>query len=240
MKIRLASIVAPISVAAAISLAPTTSSAGYLTDSSGDVVFSGFGLCWQGVWSKPDQLAACGDVIDGDDDMDGVLNSMDKCPGTPEGVKVDADGCPLDSDGDGVLDNNDKCPGTPAGARVNADGCEIIGDVTINLVNDEFDFDSASLKEAMKSALDAIIAKIKGSKGEEKLDIVGHTDSTGPAEYNQGLSERRAQAVADYMQAGGINASSMTVSGRGEAEPVADNATKEGRKKNRRVEIKSQ
>jgi len=58
-----------------------------------------------------------------DDDGDGVPNHLDKCPGTPSGIKVDADGCCLDSDGDGVKDHMDKCPGTPAGARVDANGC---------------------------------------------------------------------------------------------------------------------
>jgi OOP family OmpA-OmpF porin len=63
-----------------------------------------------------------------DDDGDGVANHLDKCPGTPKGVTVDADGCPVDSDGDGVPDYLDKCPGTPAGVKVNADGCPIDSD----------------------------------------------------------------------------------------------------------------
>ena len=58
-----------------------------------------------------------------DSDGDGVLDSDDQCPGTPQGVAVDSKGCPLDSDGDGVYDYKDKCPGTPAGVAVNSDGC---------------------------------------------------------------------------------------------------------------------
>ena len=58
-----------------------------------------------------------------DSDRDGVYDYLDKCPGTPAGVKVDRDGCPLDSDGDGVYDYLDKCPGTPAGVKVDRDGC---------------------------------------------------------------------------------------------------------------------
>ena len=63
-----------------------------------------------------------------DGDGDGVVDRLDQCPTTPSGRKVNAQGCELDSDGDGVLDALDKCPGTPAGAKVNADGCELDGD----------------------------------------------------------------------------------------------------------------
>jgi OmpA-OmpF porin, OOP family len=63
-----------------------------------------------------------------DDDGDGVANHLDRCPGTPKGVTVDAEGCPVDTDGDGVADYLDKCPGTPAGVKVNADGCPIDSD----------------------------------------------------------------------------------------------------------------
>jgi OOP family OmpA-OmpF porin len=63
-----------------------------------------------------------------DSDGDGVTDDKDKCPGTPAGRKVNADGCELDSDGDGVVDANDKCPGTPAGRKVNAQGCELDSD----------------------------------------------------------------------------------------------------------------
>jgi outer membrane protein OmpA-like peptidoglycan-associated protein len=71
-----------------------------------------------------------------DSDGDGVVNTLDKCPGTPAGVAVDKDGCPLDSDGDGVPDYLDKCPGTPAGVAVDKDGCPLDSDkdgVTDNL-----------------------------------------------------------------------------------------------------------
>jgi len=60
-----------------------------------------------------------------DSDRDGVTDDQDKCPGTPAGVKVYSDGCPVDTDHDGVPDYLDKCPGTPAGTKVNSDGCEL-------------------------------------------------------------------------------------------------------------------
>jgi OOP family OmpA-OmpF porin len=73
---------------------------------------------------------------------------------------------------------------------------------------------------------------------DDKIEIAGHTDSQGDAEYNQGLSERRAQAVADYLVAHGANGSNLAVKGYGESHPVADNGSKEGRAANRRVELR--
>jgi OOP family OmpA-OmpF porin len=70
------------------------------------------------------------------------------------------------------------------------------------------------------------------------VEVAGHTDSVGTDSYNQGLSERRAQAVVNYLVAKGINASRFKARGYGESEPVADNATDEGRAENRRVELR--
>ncbi|HEC17438.1 MAG TPA: OmpA family protein [Sedimenticola sp.] len=173
-----------------------------------------------------------------DSDGDGVTDDKDRCPGTPRGAAVDTHGCELDSDGDGVLDSNDACPGTPRGARVDARGCQVIENITIDLVNDEFDFDSAALKPDMKSALDDVARRIKASKGDEHLLVIGHTDSVGSDAYNQRLSERRAKAAAGYLISRGIDATRIRTKGVGESQPVADNSTKSGRAKNRRVEIR--
>ncbi|MHB1084701.1 MAG: OmpA family protein [Thiobacillus sp.] len=70
----------------------------------------------------------CKEPKPADSDGDGVIDSKDKCPNTPAGRKVNADGCELDSDGDGIVDGLDKCPNTPAGRKVNADGCELDSD----------------------------------------------------------------------------------------------------------------
>ena len=101
-----------------------------------------------------------------------------------------------------------------------------------------FDFDKDVLKDQGKAELYNLGEYIK-SKGITVVDInvIGHTDSRGSAEYNQGLSERRAMAVRDYLVADGIAADIIDVSGEGENEPVASNDTDEGRAKNRRVEI---
>lgn len=98
-----------------------------------------------------------------------------------------------------------------------------------------FDFDKATLKPAGKANLDKFAAGLAGAKV-SSITIVGHTDSVGSDAYNQKLSERRAQAVADYLASKGV-AAQMQVSGKGEAQPVADNKTKAGRAANRRVEV---
>lgn len=212
----------------------------YVTGSGGTGVKTGYGECWHAVGGSP-TAEGCGPempaAVDGDADGDGVPDSRDRCPNTPPGAPVDADGCPKDSDGDGVPDYKDNCPGTPAGAKVDPKGCEIMADLVINVTADHFDFDSAKLKPAMEAELDDVAAKVRASEGDERLEIVGHTDSIGPESYNQGLSERRAQAAADYLQGKGVNPSNMTIKGMGESSPVADNSTREGRAMNRRVEI---
>jgi OOP family OmpA-OmpF porin len=101
-----------------------------------------------------------------------------------------------------------------------------------------FDFDKAVLKDQGKAELRNMAEYIQGKGITVKdIDVVGHTDSMGSEEYNQGLSERRAMAVNDFLVSAGVPADIIDVSGRGESEPVASNDTEEGRAKNRRVEI---
>jgi len=107
----------------------------------------------------------------------------------------------------------------------------------VNLEADAyFDFDKAALKPAGKTRIDSEIAKL-GQVDLNAVVAIGHTDSIGSDKYNQKLSERRAQAVKDYMVSKGIPADKITISGKGESQPIADNKSKEGRAKNRRVEI---
>jgi OOP family OmpA-OmpF porin len=99
-----------------------------------------------------------------------------------------------------------------------------------------FDFDSADLSAAGRSELDGLIAKVKGNSDIGAIKVVGHTDSLGPAEYNQSLSERRAASVQSYLQTS-LSTVDIMSSGMGELEPVADNSTETGRQRNRRVEV---
>jgi len=99
----------------------------------------------------------------------------------------------------------------------------------------EFAFDKSDLTSTHRGILIDVAGKLSGK---ENLEIVGHTDSKGSKAYNQKLSERRAQAVADFLRTFGVK-NNMSVSGMGETQPVADNATDAGRAQNRRVEIRT-
>ena len=99
-----------------------------------------------------------------------------------------------------------------------------------------FGFDSADIGEDSQSILDVAVQALRENSGVQ-VEVAGHTDSTGPEAYNQGLSERRARAVLDYLEAGGISRSRLSSVGYGESQPVADNSTRDGRAQNRRVEL---
>ena len=99
-----------------------------------------------------------------------------------------------------------------------------------------FDFDKSVLKSEGKAKLDDLVSKVKDINL-EVIIAVGHTDSVGSDAYNQKLSVRRSEAVKAYLVSKGIEKNRVYTEGKGEKQPVADNKTKEGRAKNRRVEI---
>jgi OOP family OmpA-OmpF porin len=99
-----------------------------------------------------------------------------------------------------------------------------------------FDFDKSVVRPDGKKSIDEALAKLAGVSLEMVI-ATGHTDSVGTDAYNQKLSERRAAAVKDYLVSKGIPAAKVTTIGKGESQPVATNKTKEGRQKNRRVDI---
>ena len=125
--------------------------------------------------------------------------------------------------------------------QVLADKTEVVAEAFIQ--NLEFEFGSADLTAADQRELDGVIAKLDPYRPMLRdniahLNVIGYTDSVGPAEYNQGLSERRAKSVASYLETQGqVRAEKMEVSGRGENDPIADNGTDAGRALNRRVVI---
>lgn len=168
-----------------------------------------------------------------DSDGDGVPDTLDRCPNTPKGVKVDASGCPLDSDADGVPDYLDQCPGTPPGLKVDASGCEI---EELVLTGVTFDTDSAHLTAESAVVLDKVVAVLQ-QRPNAHTEIHGYTDSRGADAYNQRLSERRAAAVVQYLVERGIAGPNLSARGFGKANPVAGNDTMEGRAKNRRVTV---
>lgn len=170
-----------------------------------------------------------------DRDGDGVVDGDDRCPSTPAGVAVDARGFEIDSDADGVVDRLDRCPGTPRGARVDSRGCEEPAEPAVTELNVEFDVDSARIPAGADDDFRRVFRFLERHP-DARAAVEGHTDSTGGASYNQGLSERRAQAVADRLIEGaGLSTDRVEVVGRGESRPIATNDTPEGRQRNRRA-----
>lgn len=108
---------------------------------------------------------------------------------------------------------------------------------TIILDDVLFDFDKSNIKPEAAAILDRLVAFMNENK-DKKAALSGHTDSIGTEAYNQKLSERRVNSVKDYVVKKGVNAGRVSGQGFGESKPIADNKTKEGRAKNRRVEIK--
>jgi OmpA-OmpF porin, OOP family len=135
----------------------------------------------------------------------------------------------VDSDGDGVPDHLDKCPGTPKGATVDAEGCWIIGTI-------HFDFDEAEIKPDALPVLNEISDVMQKNPG-LNMNINGFTDNIGTLEYNQRLSERRAEAAKKYLVDQGIDSNRFTINGFSYTMPVSSNETEEGRRMNRRVEF---
>ncbi len=177
-------------------------------------------------------VAAVPVVVDGDDDKDGVLNSVDKCPTTPTGVEVDVNGCTVDNDTDkdGVLNAQDICPNTPLGEAVNSDGCPAKITLKVNFANNSAEIQPSSFDMLQKYA--DFLTKYSAYSA----NIVGYTDSRGSEAYNQKLSQKRANAIKDMLLEKGVPADRLSSEGKGEANPIADNATSEGRAENRRIE----
>lgn len=205
------------------------------TDSDGDGIVDTKDQCSETPSGTAVDAVGCPRVMDGDSDNDGVRDSRDRCPGTASGVAVNGSGCalPVDSDGDGVVDNSDKCPGTMTGADVDAQGC------TQKLVLNSLTFEtnSAILTPGAKTILDSVATSLQRAPTVRHTTITGHTDGSGAASYNKMLSEKRASAVRDYLISRGIRADKLSAKGAGEEQPIADNATREGRLQNRRVEF---
>ena len=141
----------------------------------------------------------------------------------------------LDSDGDGVVDEKDQCPDTPAGDRVDGNGCTL--DSVIELKGVTFEFNKTRLRPDAETIL-AWAVDILKKYPDMQVEIAGHTDSIGSDQYNQTLSEGRAQAVKDFFVGQGVPESQMTAVGYGESEPRDTNDTAEGRERNRRVELR--
>ena len=175
-----------------------------------------------------------------DTDGDGVPDNVDKCPETLRGLKVDANGCPLDSDGDGVPDYLDKCPNVP-GVAANKGCPEIKAEVKKIFAQALLGIQFEAGKDVIKKISNAILDKVVNVMKENptyNLEINGHTDNQGIPAKNLELSQKRANAVKNYLITNGVDASKLTAKGFGQTVPVNGNKTPIERSKNRRVEFK--
>lgn len=172
-----------------------------------------------------------------DSDGDGVPDFRDECPDTPEYALVDEYGCPLDSDGDGVPDFRDECPNTPKGIKVDEKGCPLKKKEKIILQGIQFKLNSAEIEESSKIILD-LAATILSENPEIRVQIEGYTCDLGTAEYNLHLSQRRAESTREYLASRGISLSRMEAIGKGEDNPIVPNTTEMERKQNRRIEFR--
>lgn len=143
----------------------------------------------------------------------------------------------VDSDGDGIPDECDRCPNTPAGDRVDSFGCSIFEEERVVLEIDIlFDFDQHNVKSMYYDQVEQLADYLKRFINTRVL-IAGHTDDQGSYEYNQGLSERRAQAVAELLiKRFAIDSGRISTQGYGKTQPRASGVSDADRAQNRRIE----
>lgn len=158
-----------------------------------------------------------------DDDGDGVANKYDKCPGTPVGVQVDGAGCPI------VVKNETKIIEK---IIITEEDKKVVAEAIKNL---EFDLSKATIRPSSFASLDRVAALL--IEKNFKLKLAGYTDNTGSLQLNMRLSKERAEAVKHYLVSKGANPNNIEAYGYGPNDPIATNATPEGRQLNRRVEF---
>ncbi|WP_332848152.1 outer membrane protein OmpA [Massilia sp. S19_KUP03_FR1] len=184
----------------------------YVQDARGVIVRNSNGLCWRtGYWTPADAVPGCDAPLC----VEPEKLENGKCVAPPPPVVA-------------------LPPEAPVAAGVVA---PVPTAEKVSYSADAFyDFDKAVLKPAGKAALDELTAKL-GDMNLEVIIAVGHTDSVGTDEYNQKLSIRRAESVKAYLESKGVESNRVYTEGKGETQPVADNASADGRAKNRRVVI---
>jgi outer membrane protein OmpA-like peptidoglycan-associated protein len=215
-------------------------------DADGDGIIDDEDACPDEPGPASDDKNKNGCPLPKDADKDGILDVEDACVNEP-GIKTDdpkTNGCPppKDTDEDTVMDPEDACPtvkgkpnkdpkknGCPE-ARVEKGRIVIIERV-------EFEYNSAKLQKDSERVLQAVLDILKERTDVTKISIEGHTDDRGNADYNKGLSGRRAQTVEQWFVARGVAKNRLKSAGFGKERPIDSNDTEEGRQNNRRVEF---
>ena len=200
-----------LSAAIALGMGATSAYAedhGYAMASDGSIVKDPFGLCWRtGYWTPAMAIAEC--------DPDLVPKKPMMKPEPKPMMKPEM---------------------KPAPAPAPKPAPKPVVEKVTMAADTHFDFDKSALKPDGKARLDDLVGKLK-AVNLEVIIAIGHTDSIGTKAYNQKLSVRRANSVKAYLVSKGIEANRIYTEGKGETQPIADNRTREGRAKNRRVEI---
>ncbi|MEX1366468.1 MAG: OmpA family protein [Nannocystaceae bacterium] len=206
-------------------------------DSDGDGFVDADDACPEQPGIAPDGCPAPGDT-----DGDGFLDADDACPEQPG---IAPDGCPdPDADGDGIPVPEDQCPDVPEtfNGYEDEDGCadEVPEDLerfSGRLEGINFDLGKATLTKDSRPVLDeAVGVLLKYTK--IRIEISGHTDNSGRREVNMSLSQKRADAVKQYLLDHGVDGARITTRGGGPDEPIDTNSTREGRANNRRIEFR--
>lgn len=176
-----------------------------------------------------------------DKDGDGIANAIDMCPETPKGTKVGAKGCSLDidSDQDGILDEKDQCADTPLTDKVDAMGCSIFEDVEIRQTLEvSFGNNSSVLQNANDPRFQEFADFLNRYPNTQTV-IEGHASAPGDADYNMGLSLKRAKAVRQlFIDNYGIDAGRLSAEGFGETQLLDTSNTKAAHQVNRRIEAR--
>ena len=180
-----------------------------------------------------------------DRDGDNIIDDEDACPdlkGVPSEVKEN-NGCPPDTDGDSFRDDQDACPFEkgPDNADPAKRGCPTMVRVTdkeiVILQQVLFDTGRATIKAESFPLIEEVAGVLKDHPEILELRVEGHTDSRGAKAFNMRLSQNRADSVMKALVERGIDPARLTAKGFGPTEPIGDNATEEGRQKNRRVQF---
>jgi outer membrane protein OmpA-like peptidoglycan-associated protein len=211
-------------------------------DKDGDGVFDLTDVCpsLPGIATDDASTNGCPDK-----DGDSVPDPIDACPEL-SGIKSadpKAHGCPPDTDSDGIRDDKDACPkeAGPSDPDPKKHGCPTVvvreGEIVIN-EQVQFDTGAATIKPVSNALLDNVAKVIKDHPELLGIEVQGHTDNKGSAYLNTKLSKDRASSVMKALVKRGVDATRLSSQGFGSTQPIADNATEEGRQTNRRVAFK--